>query len=282
MDESQKDSRSLLARASSVALGAAFTASGMVEGGVSTAANVAKGALNVAEAGTRPLRAPLDAMGVTDLVKTPVDAVAGRVESAVDTLDKKGRTGLVGGAGFAVESIGGIVDAVLVYLSGNRQVDALVQAQIDKALPLLATHPAVEALVNVQVRRALIELMDSNEVQALIRAQAGDYLEYLREHPDELRDLVQEHGDEYIDYLNQYPAAVQSLVQGQSIGMASDIRDEVRERTVTADSVVDMVVRRLLRLKPADELPEPPSQVRRRAEYGRLPTDYIREQHNGQ
>lgn len=281
MAERNDDHRSLLGRASSIALGAAFAVGDAVEGGVSTATNVAKGALTVAEVGTRPIRTPLDAIGVTDLVKAPVDAVADRVESTVASLDEKGRTGLIEGTGFAVESIGGIVDAVLAYVGDNPQVDVLVQAQIDKVLPGLATHPAVEALVNLQVRRALIELMDSTEVQALIQAQAHDYIEYLRAHPDELNGLVQEAGDEYIDYLNQSPAAVQALVQGQSISMASDIRDEVRERTVTADNVVDMIVRNVLRLKPAEELPLPPSQVQRRAEYGRLPTDYISEQKNG-
>ncbi len=63
--------------------------------------------------------------------------------------------------------------------------------------------------------------------------------------------------------------------------MAGQMRDEVRERTVTADGLVDLVVRNLLRLKPREELPSPPEAVQRRAEIAHLPSDYTRESING-
>ena len=166
-------------------------------------------------------------------------------------------------------------------LADNAAVDALIQTKIEKALPLLATHPAVADLVMRQVETALLRLMDDAALQDLIRAQAHSYLGYLYGHPEELDDLIRSQGDAYIDYLNQYPAAVQTLIQGQSIGLAAEVRDEVRERTVTADSVLDLIVRNVLRLRPQEELTPPPDPVRRRAEYGRLPSDYIREYTNG-
>lgn len=66
--------------------------------------------------------------------------------------------------------------------------------------------------------------------------------------------------DEFIERLADNPE-VQQLVQQQSIGLASEIRDEVRERTVTADNVVEDIVRRILRRPSRGELPEPPPEV---------------------
>ena len=76
-------------------------------------------------------------------------------------------------------------------------------------------------------------------------------------------------------YLNAHPEQVQNLVQGQTIGMTTEIMNEVRERAVTADSVVEMLVRRVLGRKQREQLPEPPPEVQRRAEVARLPSDFM-------
>jgi len=55
------------------------------------------------------------------------------------------------------------------------------------------------------------------------------------------------------------------LIAGQTLGLTSEIADEVRERTVTADSVVEMFVRSLLRRPPRQDLPDPPSGVKQQA-----------------
>jgi hypothetical protein len=109
----------------------------------------------------------------------------------------------------------------------------------------------------------------------LIRAQAGEYLQYLQDNPDTVQALIREQGDTYIDYLNEHPDAVQTLVSGQSLGIAGQVMDEVRERTVTADSVAEMLVRGLLRKKPRYDIEEPPDAVQRRAGAGILPSDYV-------
>jgi hypothetical protein len=279
--ESEDKDRSFMRKMTGAALGTAFMVGDAVEAGVSAAVGATKGAVHVADAVTKPMRAPLEAIGVTDMVMAPMAAVTNQVSDTVDNLAERGREGLVEGAGVVAAPITTIVDAVLFYLTDNPAVDALILAQIDKILPLLLTHPGVEALVRVQVEKALLALAENGDLQNLIRAQAHTYLAYLNEHPEELEELIRSQGDAYIDYLNMYPAAVQTLIQGQSIGLAAEGRDEVRERTVTADSVLDLIVRNVLRLKPQDELPVPPEAVRRRAEYGRLPSDYIREYTNG-
>jgi len=68
--------------------------------------------------------------------------------------------------------------------------------------------------------------------------------------------------DEFIDHLAENPE-LQSLITEQSIGVASDMRDEVRERTVTADNLMEGLVRRILHRTPRAELPGPPPEVQR-------------------
>jgi hypothetical protein len=68
--------------------------------------------------------------------------------------------------------------------------------------------------------------------------------------------------DEFINRLSENPE-LQSLITEQSLGVASEMRDEVRERTVTADNLMEGIVRRILRRTPRDELPEPPPEVQK-------------------
>ena len=68
--------------------------------------------------------------------------------------------------------------------------------------------------------------------------------------------------DEFIDRLAENPQ-LQAVITKQSIGVASDMRDEVRERTVTADNLMEGLVRRILRRTPRAELPGPPPEVQR-------------------
>jgi hypothetical protein len=68
--------------------------------------------------------------------------------------------------------------------------------------------------------------------------------------------------DEFIDKLAENPQ-LQAVITEQSIGVASDMRDEVRERTVTADNLMEGLVRRILRRTPRAELPGPSPEVQR-------------------
>jgi hypothetical protein len=50
---------------------------------------------------------------------------------------------------------------------------------------------------------------------------------------------------------------VQELVQTQSIGLAEEVVEEVRERTVSADNFVEGIVRAVLRRPSRSQLPYP-------------------------
>lgn len=70
--------------------------------------------------------------------------------------------------------------------------------------------------------------------------------------------------DEAINSLTHNPE-VQELVQTQSTSLANEMIEEVRERSVSADTLLEGLVRRLTRLTPRKQLPGPPSDVRQRA-----------------
>jgi hypothetical protein len=67
--------------------------------------------------------------------------------------------------------------------------------------------------------------------------------------------------DEYIEYLTSNPE-VQELVQKQSTGLANEVIEEVRERTVSADNLLEGIARSLLHRVPRAALPEPSPALR--------------------
>lgn len=276
MVDQNQDNQKAVERVVTGLAGAAFEGLETVEGGISALWNFNKSVLRSVGQATEPLRKPLDALGVTEMMQRPVEALTKGMEDTVTRLEEKGRAGLEQTGMLTIEAIGGTVDAVVAYLTQNPKVDALIAAQLEKLLPLLATHPAVEELVLKQVALALPKLKDDPAIQALIQAQATTYLNNLQSTVDPaLQALIRQQGDTYIDYLNAHPTAVQSLVQGQSMSLANDVMNEVRERTVTADSMTEMLVRKLLGRKPRIDLSAPPEEVQRRAETSRLPSDFF-------
>lgn len=277
----QRKPPSLLARVAHLAIGSVLTAGDLVDESVAAALAVNRRVLATVERVAEPLLAPLDAVGVTRIVRQQITSITATAETVVGDLESKGRTGLLAGEGVTTDVIGGAIDSVLAYLRQNPEIAALIDAQVERLLPVLGAHPAVQQLVRQQVHAILPELVNDPLVQELIRAQAGQYIAYLQSTPDAVQPLIRQQGDIYIDYLNDHPTPVQTLVQGQSLSLAGQLRDEVRERTVTGDSLVDAIVRGVLRLKPREELPPPPEDVQRRAESGRLTSDYIRERTNG-
>jgi hypothetical protein len=71
--------------------------------------------------------------------------------------------------------------------------------------------------------------------------------------------------DQNIAYLAHNPE-VEQLVETQSSGLANEVVEEVRERTVSADTFLEGLARSLLRKVPRANLPEPSDAVRKMAE----------------
>ena len=70
--------------------------------------------------------------------------------------------------------------------------------------------------------------------------------------------------NDVIGYLADKPE-VQKLITGQSTGLAGEVLDEVRERTVSGDSFLEGIVRAVLRKAPRAELPAPSTEIRQSA-----------------
>lgn len=68
--------------------------------------------------------------------------------------------------------------------------------------------------------------------------------------------------DEFITRLADNPE-LKELVAQQSLSLAAGVRDEVRERTVTSDNVLEGIARKILRREPRPDLPAPPPEVQR-------------------
>jgi hypothetical protein len=82
------------------------------------------------------------------------------------------------------------------------------------------------------------------------------------------RELAENTSEKLIDvtvnYVNQSPqvqAAIQEIIAAQSMGMAGEAIEEVRERTVTGDILLERVVRSIFRRRPRESLPLPPTAV---------------------
>ena len=256
--------------------GAAFEGIETVGNGISAFWNFNKSVINTAGQITEPLLKPLDALGVTEMVRRPVDAMVTGVEGRVAQLEVKGREGLTQTGSFTILAVSDTIDAVLDYISTHPQVDKLITDKLDKFLPLLSENAAVQKLVRKQVDAILPTLVRDPTIQLLIQEQANAYLDSLSTTLNpKLQALIRQQGDDYITYLNAHPEQVQNLVQGQTIGMTTEIMNEVRERAVTADSTLEMIVRRILGRKQREELPLPPPEVQRRADVARLPSDFV-------
>jgi hypothetical protein len=270
------ENRETVERMVSGLAGAAFEGVETVGNGISAIWNFNKSVLNTAGHMAEPLMKPLEALGVTELVRRPVDAVVAGVEERVTQLEEKGREGLTQTGSFTIQAISGTIDLVLDYLTTHPGVDKLIADKIDKILPLLGNNAEVQKLVRNQVNAILPTLVKDPTIQLLIQEQANSYLESLGTTLNpKLQALIRQQGDDYIEYLNAHPQQVQNLVQGQTVGMTNEIMNEVRERAVTADSVVEMIVRRVLGRKQRELLPPPPPEVQRRADVVSLPSDFV-------
>jgi len=70
--------------------------------------------------------------------------------------------------------------------------------------------------------------------------------------------------DESISFLSSNPD-IQELVQSQSSSLVSEIIEEIRERAITINTIIEGNIRRALHLKPRSAIPPPPDEIRARA-----------------
>jgi hypothetical protein len=127
----------------------------------------------------------------------------------------------------------------------------IVMTPVEDIVAYLRTDPELARLVSSQAQTLLDELADDPSLTSVIRSQ----------------------GDRYVDHLQENPEAVQELVRGQSAGLAEEVANSVRQRTVSADILLERFVRTLLRRRPRRDLPDPPREVQEQAQSRRTRSD---------
>jgi hypothetical protein len=120
-------------------------------------------------------------------------------------------------------------------------------------------------ITRIPVDDVVAYLRDNPEIEELVRRQAQSLLNELADDP-RLAAVIREQGDRYVEHLRENSEAIRELVQSQSVGLATEVADSVRERTVTADTLLERFVRSVLRRRPREDLDGPPPEVRARAE----------------
>jgi hypothetical protein len=113
--------------------------------------------------------------------------------------------------------------------------------------------------------RALTPLRDRIETLAERgQEQVDRWVENGRIEEQRSRDLAQRtftgQVDEAINYLTS-DEEVQELVQSQGVGLVGEILEETRERSLSADSLLEEIVRSMFRRPPRTELPPPAPEV---------------------
>lgn len=78
------------------------------------------------------------------------------------------------------------------------------------------------------------------------------------------KQVIQETLDSSIASLTNNPQ-IEELIETQSVSLANEIIEEVRERTVSADTFLESLARALLRRVPRSQLPIPAEIIRKRA-----------------
>jgi len=188
-----------------------------------------------------------------------------RVQAVVSYWVETGRREEPYSKAMAQDLIPGIIDDVILSLSENQAIQTLIQVQVGMYLGHVIQNPTeMDELVREVADRYISYLNTDNvdQVQELVRIQVSEYLAYAKENPEELSELVEVIGDRYLEYLEEEnPEAIAQIVQGQSIGLAGEVADEIRARAVTSDSVLEMFMRSLLRRPARQELPLPPPAV---------------------
>ena len=110
-----------------------------------------------------------------------------------------------------------------------------------------------------------------NQFEKLVKRgeqQVGYWIELGRAEEKHGRVLAQRAMDETVDGSIKYLTGnqeIRELVETQSASLATEVVEEVRERTVSADTLLEGIARAVLRRLPRSVLPEPPIEVRRRA-----------------
>jgi hypothetical protein len=141
---------------------------------------------------------------------------------------------------------------------GEKQLNQLAQ---------IGRYEEERSLTTVEgtISSVMEEVPQASQINDLVETMVQNVIAYLQENPDIIQNIVRSQGGIYIDYLQENPEPIQNLVQGQTLDIAAELQEGMREQLVTGDNVLELFARSLFRRKPREELPEPPPEVKAKA-----------------
>jgi len=155
---------------------------------------------------------------------------------------------------------------------GQQELDRLIgDGQIGEE----RSRQVSQEVLNSVIGEVIGDISNNPQIQVLIQSQVEIMATESPSSP-QLDELVRKLADNYINYLNEHPEQVQNLIAGQSLSLTAQIREEVNERMVTGDSLLEMLARRLFRRPPREELPGPAPEVKARAIQANIEGDFPR------
>lgn len=158
----------------------------------------------------------------------------------------------------------------LLFDTQERAAQGLaVLEQVDRNVgnwisPLLQSVEQNQALAPMQKQFADLVARGEAEVNRLVALGQGEEMHSRLLTQSALRKTF----EQSIHHIAIDPE-VQELIQRQGTGLATEVIEEVRERAVSIDTLMERLARMLLRRGPREELPEPPIALRIRAEHVR-------------
>jgi hypothetical protein len=211
----------------------AFAAFGLVANLAGSVPGLTRLAGNVAGFGLRPVRRVLGNRALAPL-QSGFDNLVQRGEARVESLASTGR----------------------VEADRSRQMARdMTKDLVGTTAAGFADNPGINLVIQGQIELILQDLPAQARVDTLVQALASNYILYLQEHPERVEGLVNAQAGKYIDHLSENPEQVQVLIQGQSLSMVDEVTDELRNRLATADSLVEMLLRKAFRRPHRDLLP---------------------------
>lgn len=156
--------------------------------------------------------------------------------------------------------VGMVFEAQDSLLAGVEKVDSLAQAVIRLSAPWL--RPIQRSWPVRSLTRQVDRLAERGEAQVMRWAERGQV--EARQSRRLAETAITESVESGIEHLTTNPE-VQELVQTQSTGLANEVLEEIRERTVSADSFLEGIARQVMKRTPRQQLPEPSNEVLERA-----------------
>ena len=202
------------------------------------------GVVGIAAASVRPAARPAIALVRIGWNSAAGDRVRPAIGRALWALDAAGGTDRQRARAAASRTVDAMLDRVAVRLVTAGLVERVTAELIAADVP----ERVAEQIAESQVMEAIFErLIASNTLDRLAVTMLESRLY------DDVVDrvLASEELWRIVDQIAQSPEVMNAITAG-SVGLAGEVADQVRRRTVVADDVAERIARRLLRRSPRE------------------------------